>query len=160
MYCTAIQLLFRNIPPPASSQMTHLSYRGRGFPDQRSYISISSVISCRVVLHLFWRHDNRNSLVGDGATFDLAMDVDDDDSRNNSSDILAYYAFDVAARFLMWLFMPFLWLRWYGGLWAGFAGRSCCCLCCCCHGCACVISCAMGTVRDLGGWSLWSSIIC
>ena len=24
---------------------------------------------------------------------------------------VAYYAFDVAARFLMWLFMPFLWLR-------------------------------------------------
>ena len=73
---------------------------------------------------------------------------------------VAYYAFDVAARFLIWLFMPFLWLRWYGGLWAVFAGRPCCCLCCCCHGCACVISCAMGTVRDLGGWSLWSSIIC
>jgi len=54
--------------------------------------------------------------------------------------------------------MPFLWLRWYGGLWAGFAGRPCCCLCCCCHSCACVISCAMGKVRDLGGWSLWSSI--
>ena len=24
---------------------------------------------------------------------------------------VAYYAFDVAARFLIWLFMPFLWLR-------------------------------------------------
>ena len=71
---------------------------------------------------------------------------------------VAYYAFDVAARFLILLFMPLLWFRWYGGLWAGFAGLPCCCLCCFCFGCACVISCAIGTVRDLGGWSLWSSI--
>ena len=73
---------------------------------------------------------------------------------------VAYYAFDVAARFLILLFMPLLWLRWYDGLWAGFAGLPCCYLCCYCHGCACVISCAIGKVRDLGGWSLWSSITC
>ena len=29
---------------------------------------------------------------------------------------VAYYAFDVAARFLILLFMPLIWLRWYGGL--------------------------------------------
>ena len=35
---------------------------------------------------------------------------------------VAYYAFDVAPRFLILLFMPLLWLRLCGGLWAGFAG--------------------------------------
>ena len=44
-------------------------------------------LSCRVVLQLFWRHDNRNCLVGGGATFDSALDIDADDLWNNSSDI-------------------------------------------------------------------------